>query len=310
MKLHTPKDGTSLSNDTSLTSRNFSAKGQGRLTVLLDRVSQYRSIRPLSIIVLAIILGTTLSATVSPLTLEDVLPQLTHQERAELQEKKELVYYTDGAPDFRFLPSIPLAVRVKAYFQGFSPNVGDEALFLLPYAPAQNPRATQGSENSATTLLPLYNRLRAVSTLSGIQYRSSRAKGMRVLFSDVYAVKDLNSKAKIPDPLVQIIPPEDSFPIHLVDANFGSEYYEASYLVRDNTIVFGLKNLTSLKYIFPVIGAQKFRTQLVIIPLESELLVYGVAAVEASDLVRSLIHLPSAFYKRIEALKNWFAAGF
>jgi len=301
MKLHTPEAGTSLSK------RHFTAKGHRGLTVLHDGMSCYGSISPLSIVLLSIILGTTLSATVSPLSLEDILPQLTPQERAELREKKELVYYTDGAPDFRFLPSIPLSVRVKAYFQGFSPNVGDEALFLLPYTPAQ---PSQRTESSATTLLPLYNRLRAVSTLSGIQYRSSKAKGMRVLFSDVYAVKDLKSKAKIPDPLVQIIPPEDSFPIHLVDANFGSEYYEASYLVRDNTIVFGLKNLTSLKYIFPVIGAQQFRTQLVIIPLDSELLVYGVAAVEAGDLVRSLIHLPSAFYKRIEALKNWFAAGF
>ena len=301
MKLHTPEAGTSLSK------RHFTAKGHRGPTVLFDWMSCYGSISPLSIVLLSIILGTTLSATVSPLSLEDILPQLTPQERAELREKKELVYYTDGAPDFRFLPSIPLSVRVKAYFQGFSPNVGDEALFLLPYTPAQ---PSQRTESSATTLLPLYNRLRAVSTLSGIQYRSSKAKGMRVLFSDVYAVKDLKSKAKIPDPLVQIIPPEDSFPIHLVDANFGSEYYEASYLVRDNTIVFGLKNLTSLKYIFPVIGAQQFRTQLVIIPLDSELLVYGVAAVEAGDLVRSLIHLPSAFYKRIEALKNWFAAGF
>jgi len=301
MKLHTPEAGTSLSK------RHFTAKGHRGLTVLHDGMSCYGSISPLSIVLLTLILGTTLSATVSPLSLEDILPQLTPQERAELREKKELVYYTDGAPDFRFLPSIPLSVRVKAYFQGFSPNVGDEALFLLPYTPAQ---PSQRTESSATTLLPLYNRLRAVSTLSGIQYRSSKAKGMRVLFSDVYAVKDLKSKAKIPDPLVQIIPPEDSFPIHLVDANFGSEYYEASYLVRDNTIVFGLKNLTSLKYIFPVIGAQQFRTQLVIIPLDSELLVYGVAAVEAGDMVRSLIHLPSAFYKRIEALKNWFAAGF
>ncbi|MCX7786766.1 MAG: hypothetical protein N2442_03605 [Spirochaetes bacterium] len=237
--------------------------------------------------------------SLSALSLEDILPQLTQQERTELQEKKELVFYTDGAPDFRFLPSIPLSVRVKTYFQGFSPNVGNEALFLIPYL----------STGTTPTLLSLYNRLRAVSTLSGIQYRSSKAKGLRVLFSDVYAVKDLKSKTKIPDPLVQIIPPEESFPIHLVDANFGSEYYEASYLSRDNTIVFGLKNLTSLKYIFPVIGTERFRTQLLIIPLDTGLLVYGVAAVEASDMVRSLIHLPSAFYKRMEALKNWFAAG-
>jgi len=246
-----------------------------------------------------IILWMAFTPSLSALTLEDVLPQLTPQERAELREKKELVYYSEGAPDFRFLPSIPLSQRVKTYFQGFSPNVGDEALFLLPYP----------SQGTTPTLLSLYNRLRAVSTLSGIQYRSSKAKGMRVLFSDVYAVKDLKSKTKIPDPLVQIMPPEDSFPIHLVDANFGSEYYEASYLARDNAIIFGLKNLTSLKYIFPVIGAERFRTQLLIIPLDTELLVYGVAAVEASEMVRSLIHLPSAFYKRMEALKNWFAAG-
>lgn len=267
----------------------------------------------------ASILCLDLTSSLSALTLEDILPQLTPQEHAELREKKELVYYTDGAPDFRFLPSIPLSVRVKAYFQGFSPNVGDEALFLLPYPSGRMSAGnsadgiTPGGESfaggSSPSLLSLYNRLRSVSTLSGIQYRSSKAKGMRVLFSDVYAVKDLKSKTRIPDPIVQIIPPEDSFPIHLVDANFGSEYYEASYLSRDNTIVFGLKNLTSLKYLFPVIGAERFRTQLVIIPLDSELLVYGVAAVEASDMVRSLIHLPSAFYKRIEALKNWFSAG-
>ncbi|GAB4222219.1 MAG: hypothetical protein Kow009_13920 [Spirochaetales bacterium] len=229
------------------------------------------------------------------------------EERAKLQREKELVHYTDGAPDFRYLPSIPLSVRVKAFFQGFSPNVGNEALFLLPYPSGKAPEAS--GKGPDTSLLSLYNRLRAVSTLSGIQYRSSRAKGMRVLFSDVYAMKDLESKIRIPDPLVQIIPPEDSFPIHLEDANFGSDYYLATYLVRDNTIVFGLKNLTSLSYFFPVISAERFRTQLVIIPLDTELLVYGVAAVEAGDLIRSLVHLPSAFYKRIEALKNWFYAG-
>ncbi len=237
----------------------------------------------------------------SALTLEEVVPQLSPADAAQLLNKGELVYYTDGAPDFRYLPFTPLNSRIRSFFTGYSPNVGDEALFLIPYSSLK-----KGSPIEDTFLLSLYNRLRAVSTLSGIQYRSSKAKGLRVLFSDVYAISDLESRKKIPDPLVQTIPPEDAFPVHIQDANFGSEYYEVSYLFQDNCIVFGLKNLTSLKYIFPVIKAERFRSQLVIIPLESDLLIYGVAAVEAGSVVRSMVHLPSAFYKRIEALKNWF----
>ncbi|MFQ3621755.1 MAG: DUF6675 family protein [Spirochaetales bacterium] len=232
------------------------------------------------------------------LSLEELLPNLSSSEREALLQKKELVVYTEGMPSFQYLPKVPLSVRLQNFFQGYSPNVGNEALFLIPYPGKEKP-----------SLLTLYNRLRAVSTLSGIQYRSSRAKGMRELFSDVYVIRDLRTKARLPDPLVDLIPPEDAFPIHLVDANFGREYYEASYLARDTMLVFGLKNLTSLKYFFPVIGAERFRVQLMVIPLEEELLIYGVAAVEAADLVKSLIHLPSAFYKRIEALKNWFVAG-
>ena len=235
-------------------------------------------------------------ASLGALTLEDILPGISREDLETLKTKKELVSYADGRSEFKYLPKTALSGKVREKFQGFDPNVSDEALFLLPLP-----------EKSGDLSLYLYNKLRAISTLSGITYFSNRKKETLVLFSDVYAIDSLNSKKKIPDKTAWVLPAEERIPIHLEDVNFGGGYYEVSYMTADGTLSFGMKNLTSLKYFFPVISKENVRFELLVIPLDKELLLYGTCSVEAADFVKSMIHLPSAFYTRIRALKDWFS---
>jgi hypothetical protein len=231
----------------------------------------------------------------SALTLEELLPNLSPEDLVKLRDTKEIVHYSENPPDFRYLPGTALTDRIKNEFLGYTPNVCNEALFLMPL-PAR-------SENRS---LYIYNKMRAIRSLSGIQYRSNRHKEMRVLFDDVYAVDSLRSKKKIPDKDLDALPAGEKLTVHIEDVNFGGGYYEASYMTSGDLLGFGLKNLTSLKYIFPIIGAEKVRFQILIIPLENELLMYGICAAEAASFVKSLIHLPSSFYTRTRALRDWF----
>jgi hypothetical protein len=236
-----------------------------------------------------------LSLNLGALSLEEVLPGLPAEELQELRDKKEIVYYSETLPEFRYLPVTLLSDKVKKEFNGYEPNVCNEALFLMPLPDRNSDRA-----------LYIYNKLRAIRSLSGVQYHSNRHREMRVLFDDVYAVDGLRSKKKIPDKYLDVLQAEEKITVHIEDVNFGSGYYEASYMASGDLLAFGLKNLTSLKYIFPIIGAEMVRFQLLIIPLENELLMYGICAVEAASFVKSIIHLPSSFYTRTRALRDWF----
>jgi hypothetical protein len=236
-----------------------------------------------------------LSVNLGALGLDDVLPGLSPGDRAVLTEKKELVRYSESRPKFAFLPSGPLSDRLRKEFEGFDPTVTDEVLFLMPLPIAQ------GDRN-----LFLYNKIRDVGTLSGIQYHSSSKDGMRTLFSDVYAVDSLKGKKKMPFVPVMEIPAEARFPLHMEDANFGSGYYEASYFHEADRIAFGLRNLTTLKYVFPILREQKVRFHILFVPLENELLMYGIVAAEAGGFVRYMVNMPCALGKRIRALRDWF----
>ncbi len=235
-------------------------------------------------------------ADLAALSIDDVLPRLSRDDREKLKDKKELVLYTEGKTEFKYLPDTPLSDRIRRKFEGFDPNVSDEALFIMPL-PAKRDDPS----------LFLYNKLRAISSLSGITYFSNRKKETQILFSDVYAIDGLDSKRRIPDRTYSYLPSDERVLIHLEDVNFGSGYYEVSYMTADGAMSFGMKNLTSLKYIFPVIGKENVRFELLVVPLDDALLVYGACSVEAAGFVKSLIHLPSAFYTRIRALKDWFS---
>ncbi|NJL73301.1 MAG: hypothetical protein HC888_18080 [Candidatus Competibacteraceae bacterium] len=229
-----------------------------------------------------------------------LVPGLSDAERVELRDKRELVRFTDAAPEFALLPMTALAFPIRARFQGYAPTVTDEALFLLPM-----PDVAPGT-NTADFI---YSRLRDVSSLSGIQYMSNHYREWRVLFSDVYEVGGLDSRRRVDTKTPAFVPPFERVAMHMNDVNFGGGYYEANFMKTGDMLSFGLRNATTLSYfIFPVISEERLRFQIAMIPLREEnaLLLYGICSVEASDFLQRMVHLPSSFYTRILALKRWF----
>ena len=236
-----------------------------------------------------------LLSTLSATPIDTYLSSLSEEEKAKLIEHNELVEYSEGAPAFRLLPNISLSAAVKAEFEDYEPNVSDEALFLLPKVENQN-------------ILPyIYEKLRNISSLSGIQYHSNHYHEWKTLFDNVFETDNVGSDAVIPFKQTESIPWEERIIIHMEDVNFGAGYYEATYFNSTDSITFGLKNLTSLKYKgIPVIRKERVRFQMVIIPTDEYLLVYGVCGVDAGSLIRKMIHIPSSFYTRMKALRDWF----
>lgn len=238
-------------------------------------------------------------------TLLRLVPGLTAEEIEEIQTEDYIRFHTEDEPlRFRYMPNTSISDQVRRSFGHVDPNVVNEVLYLLP-RPERRPDGRPFTTDREL-MLELYNTLRSVSRLSGVTYESGRTDGPRVLFDNVYRIETLRRRDPLPDPLVTRIPREDTFLLQLDDSNFGTSYFEAIYFGGDDAVSMGMTNARSLTYIFPVIGAERVRFQLVAIPLEDHLLLYGAVALEAGGFLRRVVHLPSSFRRRIEALADWF----
>ncbi|MBN2511095.1 MAG: hypothetical protein JXB03_12520 [Spirochaetales bacterium] len=228
---------------------------------------------------------------------DDYLTFLSIEDKTQLLEKQELVVYGEGTPVFNLLPDTALSDKIRQEFDEFDANVNDEALFLLPLM------------NQENSIDHIYRKLRNVNTLSGIQYHSNHYREWKILFDNVFEAEKVGSDTALEFSSKGTVPHEERIIIHLEDVNFGSSYYEAVYFNSDSAAGFGLKNLTSLRYkLIPLIGKGKVRFQMLMIPTDEYLLVYGVVGVKAGSLIQEVIHLPSSFYTRLKALRNWFSA--
>ncbi|SIQ32626.1 hypothetical protein SAMN05920897_10728 [Alkalispirochaeta americana] len=238
-------------------------------------------------------------------TIADLVPGISRAELAELLEEGSLIFHSEDEPlTFRYLPRSSISDQVRGGFGHFEPNVVNEVLFLLP-RPETNSRGIPYTSDEEL-LLDLYNTFRAVSKLSGVEYESGRTGGMRVLFDNVYAIESVRSRDPLPDPLVTAVPRESSFVLHLEDSNFGRSFFEASFYGGDDAVSMGMTNLRSLTFFVPVVRAERVRFQMVALPLEDHLLLYGAVGLEAGGFLRRMVHLPGSFRRRIVALTDWF----
>ncbi len=135
---------------------------------------------------------------------------------AELAEKVRLAYGLSAAQaedlradgeitrmqgrDFTslLLPDRGIAADIIAGMKSMDLLVLVEALFVVPVDPAEAARED--------FRLRIFNILRSVSTMKGIEYWSASRERMRVMFHDAYVVADAESRKALPDPLVTAIP--------------------------------------------------------------------------------------------------------
>ena len=159
----------------------------------------------------------------------------------------------------------------------------------------------------------IYNIIRSVSTQKGIKYISHLAgEKPVVLFEDSYMISNPNNKkSRIDDPVSTEVPDSYSCYSFQKDNRFGNNIYSINYTIKDGDFLMDISNYTKMKYMgFSCVPENDLHMYLEVIEAEEGFVLYTVATVaDRKPQVTILfitVDLPSAFMRRITAIKEWF----
>ena len=164
---------------------------------------------------------------------------------------------------------------------------------------------------SDTGMLQLYNILRRISTMEGLEYYSASRDETRVFYHESYAIDDPDNRRRIPDPTVTSIPRRDTIHVFQRDGSFGKNVQRIEYRADGAEILLSMVNTTTMVYkVVPLVTPGNLRTFLVVRPLPREGIVtfYGNLGVRVPALFGMKERARDSFYNRIVALHDWFAA--
>lgn len=199
-------------------------------------------------------------------------------------------------------PRDSLGVEIRATMESFEPNLLVEVLYLY-----KKPGSGGHQPWTAEQRLAVYNTMRSLSTLSGIQYYSASRKTMRTFYETSYAISDPDKQLRIPDPVVTDFEAQPTVYALQTDLTFGKNLYRYDYRAADTALSFTQSNLTTLKYgILPILGVGRLRTTIYVTDLGDDLVVYAVSAAKATLLPGVDNKVRDSFSNRADAIYKWF----
>lgn len=202
------------------------------------------------------------------------------------------------------LPRVALAGDLKKAAYKIDFSVGVETVYLIPWEDVSKQVKELPREEFS---LRIYNILRSVSTLEGIEYYSASRGQMRTLFAECWAIRGPEDPMRIADPLVASIPRQDSIYIHQKDLTFGKNISRVDYQSDGADVRMGIVNLTTMTYMFfPIVGKENMSMQILVIPSREGILFYGLNTVKVLDLPIFYKKMESSFSNRMTALFSWF----
>jgi len=194
------------------------------------------------------------------------------------------------------------ALIIEAFAE-LKPNLIVETLYVYT-----KPKTANGAAWTKSEQLNLYNEIRSLSTLVGIEYYSASRKRMRTFYETSFVIADESGIKPIPDPVVMIIPEKDSLFAFQKDLTFGENKYRYDFRASSDCMGFIQENLTTMSYGFiPLLGAGRLRTVVDIVDLGSELLVYAVSGAQATLLPGIDGKVRDSFSNRADAIFGWFS---
>ena len=156
----------------------------------------------------------------------------------------------------------------------------------------------------------LFNRLTALSTLTGIQYYSASRDSMRVFYESSRVLDGPQTKKPLSDPVFTAPPQSLTLYASQKDLTFGDNVYRYDYRTTPDAVFFVQENLTALNAgIVPAVGRNKLRSILAVIDCGDCLLIYAVSMAKAAALPGMGDRIGSSFGNRAEAVLKWFTAG-
>ena len=162
-----------------------------------------------------------------------------------------------------------------------------------------------------TLLLFLFNSLNRISHMEGIQYYSSRKKGMVKYLSKSCVVDKTGSKVPVADKSFSTLPKTLRYTVYQKDTSFGSNWYTVVLNVFENSIHFSMTNTSRMKYMFiPIMGEGEVTIDFVVVLQDNSVILYALTRLDQEKRVKVFgqsIYLPGFFDHRISAMQSWFA---
>jgi hypothetical protein len=206
-----------------------------------------------------------------------------------------------------YQPETTLSSGVSATLGGVDYSVGVEALFFIDGVRVAD--SVYGDDRE-TFLLNLYNILRSVSSLQGLEYYSTSRGRMRTLFEEYWAIENPRDRDPIPDPVVgEIVPGEaDTVYVHQRDLTFGSSVAGVTYRSGTDGLAMHIENVTTMFYaIFPLVGRRDMQWEILVIPVREGILFYGMCVLDVLNIKEFREKMRNSMTTRLEALYFWFS---
>lgn len=237
--------------------------------------------------------------------LSTYVPGLTPKEAAALSADGMIESDYSGAIDTRLAPTFSGHDAMVQDLKQTDANVGIELLFQT-----RVPAALSGQ---SSLFLKMFNVMRSVSTLKGIEYYSADRHRMRTFYYDAYAIASPDKTGTpIPDPTVPSLPANSHIYTYHKDSSFGNYVMEVSYEVGPSTdnpdyIRMTLTNVTTMFYtIVPIAQPRHLQLDMVVVPKGNTLLFYSNFIANAPNIFGLRDQIDISFKNRIVALFDWF----
>jgi hypothetical protein len=208
-------------------------------------------------------------------------------------------------PRFRFLPRHErISQIIEDVHQELDPGIMVETLHLY-----RKPASAEKPAWSEAERVQLYNKVLALSTLTGLQYYSASRQAMRTFYESSGVINTPSSKTIVADPVYRAPPDRLTIYARQKDLTFGNNTYQYDYYSLPDAMVFIQQNLSSLTYGFiPAVGKNRLRSAVAVIDAGDYLLVYAVSMAKAASVPGMKERIGNSFSNRAEAMLNWFAS--
>ena len=238
--------------------------------------------------------------------LAHVLPSLLPDDEMRLLEDGQFLRFHGKGFSPSLLPNTELTAAAARRIIGGGLNIGIEGLF---FTPLEDLPPAYAAMDEARRRLRLYNILRSVSTLEGLEYYSASRGKMRLLFEESRAVADAGRPRDVlADPLVKSIPAEDSIILHQKDKTFASNRSTMRFRAEGEAFAAEIVNITPMRYkgLIRVADPGNMQTHLIVVPVREGIVIYGTMAARTRDVRAFLERARNSFTNRVIALTGWY----
>ena len=239
-----------------------------------------------------------LSAALCPAetTVAALLPQQLYDRLLSEGELRNSLH-EDSPP--QMIPDVSARGEIEERIRELEFTVGTEVLSVY--------RNENVDFDTPESRLRIYNILRSISTMKGIQYYSASRERMRTLFSGSYVVDGPGAEKRLPDPVVREIPAYSKLYVHQEDLTFGKNIYATEFHYAGDYFLLDSTNLTTMHYFFfPMVKPENSVTLILLIPSGEQLLFYGAIGAHTMRLLGLARSREDSFYNRLKAIYGWF----